>query len=77
MTRTARDKTGDFYKVRSWDPRSVTWMQTKNTYNDKSEAIDAAKKMETSDLRVQTIHLVGNSVRKMKLTVVYDSKPGS
>lgn len=74
-TRSVRDKTGDFCKIRVWNPNSLTWVQEAATFNEPDRAIEAAKKKATPSQRVQAIRLQGRSVHKMKMEVLYDSQP--
>ena len=74
-TRSVRDKTGSFYKVREWNETNVTWMQKPQTYDDLESAQAAAEHHAKKGGRWQAIHLEGKRVKDMKITVVYDSHP--
>lgn len=78
MTKSVKDKTGDFYKIRYWDPISLTWKQEASTYDEQASAIKGAQSLaKRVEKRSQAIRLQGKSASKMVLTVVFDTEPST
>lgn len=66
-------RTGDWYKVRVWDARNVTWNQLRQLPADETEAIEMAKRAADEGARTQAIHLVKKG-KNVSVDVVYDSE---